>query len=343
MSTPAIDYDALAQQHGGTAAVDYDALAAQHGGTVSGGNAAPDTRNRAQKFVDNLTTVTPEQEAAARNISSAHPQVGEMLNQAQKFGAGAIQGFTQPFVHPKQSLQALGQLAEAYVNPQIGAAVAENTAKQAAANPAQTAGNLVGAATLGEVGKALAPIASDAANAVTSRISPNALKASGGELLQTVAKDANKVPVSLDNAQQGALKLMDWQKTTNLGPTVNKFLQRITKPNAPALTYEEARKFYQILGGLSADESSKMAPAIKRDLTQMVVGLKQDIGNAADQVGQAANYYQGLGNYALGKRLEGWYNFAKDALAREGVKAVAKGAGVGLGGAIGYGIYREMR
>jgi hypothetical protein len=32
MSSPTIDYDALAQQHGGTAAVDYDALAAQHGG-----------------------------------------------------------------------------------------------------------------------------------------------------------------------------------------------------------------------------------------------------------------------------------------------------------------------
>ena len=33
MASPAIDYDALASQHGGTpASVDYDALAAQHGG-----------------------------------------------------------------------------------------------------------------------------------------------------------------------------------------------------------------------------------------------------------------------------------------------------------------------
>lgn len=37
-----IDYDALAQQHGGTAAVDYDALAAQHGGTSSGSPATPE-------------------------------------------------------------------------------------------------------------------------------------------------------------------------------------------------------------------------------------------------------------------------------------------------------------
>lgn len=34
MSPPAIDYDALASQHGGSAAVDYDALAAQSGGQV---------------------------------------------------------------------------------------------------------------------------------------------------------------------------------------------------------------------------------------------------------------------------------------------------------------------
>jgi hypothetical protein len=35
MSTPAVDYDALAAQHGGSVQVDYDALAAQHGGAVA--------------------------------------------------------------------------------------------------------------------------------------------------------------------------------------------------------------------------------------------------------------------------------------------------------------------
>ena len=39
MSTATIDYDALAQQHGGTAQIDYDALAAQHGGSPSQQNA----------------------------------------------------------------------------------------------------------------------------------------------------------------------------------------------------------------------------------------------------------------------------------------------------------------
>ncbi len=36
-------------------------------------------------------------------------------------------------------------------------------------------------------------------------------------------------------------------------------------------------------------------------------GLKQDIGNAADQVGQAANYYQAMGQYARAQRLKAAY------------------------------------
>jgi len=68
-----------------------------------------DDRNAVQKFVDNLTTVTPKQEEATRNISSVYPQVGEVANIAQKFGAGAIQGLTSPFVHPLDTLQGIGQ------------------------------------------------------------------------------------------------------------------------------------------------------------------------------------------------------------------------------------------
>ena len=45
MSTPTIDYDALAAQSGGTAQaapVDYDALAAQHGGTAASQSDKPE-------------------------------------------------------------------------------------------------------------------------------------------------------------------------------------------------------------------------------------------------------------------------------------------------------------
>jgi hypothetical protein len=180
-----------------------------------------------------------------------------------------------------------------------------------------------------EASEAAGELASAGKTALASKLSPTAMKQSASELFQSVAQDANKVPVQLENAGESALKLMDWQKQTNLGPTINKFLNRITNPNQGPLTYEDARKSYQLLGQMSADEQSKLAPAIRRDLTQMVVGLKQDIGNAADQVGKAADYYAAMKDYRTASNLQDWYTYAKDTLAGPVAKGVAASAGAG--------------
>ena len=122
---------------------------------------------------------------------------------------------------------------------------------------------------------------------------------------------------------------MDWQKVTQLGPTVNKFLNRITNPKLGPLTYEEGRQFYQILGKMSADETMKMAPPIRAQLTQLVVGLKQDLGTAADTVGRAADYYQGMGDYAKASKyqqfLDDASDFAKKAAITGGLGAIGAG------------------
>jgi len=154
-----------------------------------------------------------------------------------------------------------------------------------------------------------------------------AKKQAAGALLQSVASDANQIPVELENSSDAALKLMDWQKKTQLGPTINKFLNRITSPSSSPLTYEEGRDYYQLLGRLSSDETSKLAPTIQRNLAEMVSGLKTDLGNAADQVGRAADYFKGLGDYASASKYQGWYDAVKDSLAKEGVEYAVKGAG----------------
>ena len=154
-----------------------------------------------------------------------------------------------------------------------------------------------------------------------------AKKQAAGALLQSVASDANQIPVELENSSDAALKLMDWQKKTQLGPTINKFLNRITSPSSGPLTYEEGRDYYQLLGRLSSDETSKLAPTIQRNLAEMVSGLKTDLGNAADQVGRAADYFKGLGDYASASKYQGWYDAVKDSLAKEGVEYAVKGAG----------------
>jgi hypothetical protein len=156
------------------------------------------------------------------------------------------------------------------------------------------------------------------------------MKADAGKLFASVAKDANSVPVSLDNAGDAALKLMDWQKKTQLGPTLNKFLNRVTSPKQGPLTYEEGRDFYSLLSRMSADETSKLAGPVKYQVQQLAAGLKQDIGNAADHVGRAADYYRAMGDYAKASRLDDFYDTAKSTLIKAGLGALGAG-GIGLG------------
>ncbi len=218
--------------------------------------------------------------------------------------------------------------------PVIGPGMVKATDQYAAGDTAGEMGTLLGTAAQA------APMALGLADSAgvprpdtsLSRLNPSALKVSAGEMFQAVAKDANKVPVDIANSQDAALKLMNWQGKTQLGPTVNKFLNRITNPKLGPLTYSEARDYYQLLGSLSADEASKLPGPVRRDLTQMVTGLKVDIGNSADQVGKAAEYYKAMGDYSTAMRLQGWYDFAK--------KSAVKAA---IGSGLTYEAYRQYQ
>lgn len=152
-----------------------------------------------------------------------------------------------------------------------------------------------------------------------------------GKAFQDVKAAAKNVPVTLDNAQEGILKLMDWQKKTQLGPTINKFLNRVTNPNMGDITYGEARDFYQLLGKMSADEMSKIAPSIRYDLTQTVRGLKQDIGNAADMVGKGQQYFDAMKEFRNAKKLEDISDTTKAIIAEALKRSIPYGLGTGIG------------
>lgn len=87
MSTPTIDYDKLAQQHGGTSAVDYDALAAQHGGSSAA--AQPAAAPTAPSYWETLTNPVG---------SGAHEQGA--LGGIEQVGGQAIKTMAQPILHP---------------------------------------------------------------------------------------------------------------------------------------------------------------------------------------------------------------------------------------------------
>ncbi len=206
MAAATIDYDKLAQQHGGTAVVDYDALAAQHGGAAASAPATqppapPSLLDRAKAKFDELTTVTPEQKAGH----------GAIVNAAQEFGAGAIQGLAAPIVHPLDTLNSIGHM----VAHPIDSAVAMG--KSAMANPAQAAGNLVGGALLGEgaagaasaVNKVASPLVGRAvllgktpAEAYESALKPSTTlsEAQRAAAVQTGLK--NEIPISKGGAEK---------------------------------------------------------------------------------------------------------------------------------------------
>jgi hypothetical protein len=255
---------------------------------------------------------------------------------------GEYEAWTGAHLSPKEALE------EAARGPAMGAATVAPMLTGGASLPVQSGVmGLAGAAqsklsggsneeslVSGGIGAAL-PFAGPVLGKLNEILNPNAMKEAAGGLLQSVAHDANKIPVQLDNAGDAALKLMDWQKKTQLGPTLNKFLNRITNPKLGPLTYQEGRDFYSLLGNMSADEKLKMAAPIKYQLQELVSGLKQDIGSAADQVGRAADYYKGMGDYAKAMRLQEWYQTAKAEAIKAGKIAIPAGAG-------GYAVKRAI-
>jgi len=327
VSSPTIDYDALAKQHGGEAAIDYDALAAQHGGSAA---------------QDAPAAPTASMQAAPQTASS---YMGDVQNDLMHGGGrtvvgraiGHMQGRGDSGMSGLESGQGEG-VANMVGSVPLGVAKVAQGVTELPSQPLTGVGHIVSgglqAATIPasfagpEISEAASNAVSGAGNAIAGKVLPSAIKEKAAGVLQSVAHDANSVPVQLQNAGDAALRLMDWQKKTQLGPTVNKFLNRITNPKAGPLNYEEARDFYQLLGRLSVDETNKLAPPVRRDLTQMVVGLKQDIGDAADTVGRAADYYNGMKDYARGAKLQEWYDLAK----KYAIRGAITGAGaVGAG------------
>lgn len=219
---PAINYDALAAQQGGSAQIDYDALAAQYGGATQ--NAQADGRNALQREFDNLVTVTPEQE-------KGHSW---LMNKAQEFGAGAIQGVAAPFVHPEQTLEGIGSMIAHPIDS------AEGMAQSAWQHPAQTLGNIVGGAVLGDAAAEGANTINGVASRAAGRAAllgktpeeayENALRPS---VTTSAAKRASAVQGGLENAirvsKSGLVKISDRLDALNqeIADTIN------ADPNRP--------------------------------------------------------------------------------------------------------------
>ncbi len=326
MSSQPIDYDALARQHGGSAAsIDYDALAAQHGAQSS----VPK-----QTLNPNQPGMQPAVNGLApRDVSDKAAGTLDSLWQGIHNGAYAIPQMLQSLHDgtPSNDLQTKGVIRGSLdlikkgfeqLNP-----IAPNRSQSPLDRTAETFGNVAGGAATAEMTPAPEDVAlaQKVPSAVSDAIPTKAKAAAQFKDVMSAAKD---MPVEINAAQDGALKMMEWQKKTQLGPTVNKFLNRITNPKLGPLTYEEARDFQQLLGKMSADETMKIPPAVRFDLTRMVVGLKQDVAATAGNVGKYSQYMGAMDQYRKAMQISDAIDQAKSL----GVSALKYSAGAGLAG-----------
>ena len=160
MGAAPINYDALAQQHGGTATVDYDSLAAQHGGSsVKPSTQTESTQAAPEGFWHSLGAtfgVTPE--AAQERIQNMkdHPikaAIMALAGPAGTFAKGLYDQATQSGSEISQAAQAgkegntagVAQHAITAI-PIVGPAMNRATDQYAEGNYAGEMGTLTGAA-----------------------------------------------------------------------------------------------------------------------------------------------------------------------------------------------------
>lgn len=317
MSASTIDYDKLAAQAGGTPHVDYDALAAQHGGTPvqSAPPQSQDTRNGVQKFVDNLTNVTPEQEKGHSWLT----------NKVQEFGAGAIQGLTQPIVHPLDTLNALGTTLAHPID--TGKAMI----KSAVAHPAQSLGNVVGGVVLGETA---APVAQAAANAA-GNVGSRALLL--GKTPAEAYESALKPSTTLSQADRAAIVQTGLQNSIPVSKTglekVGALIENYNNQIEAQIAADPTRQINPVpalnnLQSVRAKFANQVTPAsdlqqiddvgrefANRFNTGSVGPVPQGTMNAADAQAMKQGTYQALGSKSYGE-VKGASIEAQKALAR---------------------------
>ena len=287
----------------------------------------PDERNGLQRAFDNLTTVTPEQDAKTPGF----------LKPLTHFGAGAIQGAGQPFVHP---LQTLGGVGDAILHP---IDTAKGMVSSADEDPAKMAGNLVGGAVVGG-GVEEAPgggwlrkpwkQAPKGPGTIGRVMEAIPTKAKAGKLFEDVMQSAQNEPVTLSKATMDPLERTQQLAMAGGKPfgTADKLFQRIQTINP--LNYREARDFASNMS-LSPEEKMGLKKSMRYEVPRLSKAFNEDVGGAAERAGKGPEYRQAMKTYQNASRIG-------DAV--QGLKKVAIPAAVaGLGGTAAWRLVNALR
>lgn len=150
-----------------------------------------------------------------------------------------------------------------------------------------------------------------------------------GQAFQDVKAVAGANPIDVGVPGDAALEA---ERMANSGGSMPKvvrdFLKRSTDPTKPPLTYSEARDFYSNATRLSADETQRLTPVMKRQVGNFTRALGDSIQDTAEQAGKGDQLKGAMKEYSRAMRLKEGTEKAKDIA----IKSAITGAGLGVGG-----------
>lgn len=154
-----------------------------------------------------------------------------------------------------------------------------------------------------------------------------------GQAFQEVSAVAGRHTVPVTNGLSEALS--NYQKLVDAGGSrslaVSKLLNRLTDPSKPPMTYDEARLFYSNISRLSADESQRLTPVMKRAVGQIAGAFNSSIADTAEAAGQLDKFQGAMSEYRKAMTARDVAQQAKEIA----TKAAVSGA-IGAGGYYGF-------
>jgi hypothetical protein len=126
---------------------------------------------------------------------------------------------------------------------------------------------------------------------------PSAARA--GAKFQSVMGAAKDVPIDISGPGNQALRIMQLgERGGTIPKAVRDFVKRVTDPNKPDMTYDEARDFASNISRLSADEFSRLPRGMRREVGNLRVALNKSVERAADAAGKGDEYRSAMKEYS---------------------------------------------
>ena len=149
-----------------------------------------------------------------------------------------------------------------------------------------------------------------------------------GAALAEVESAAGDVPIDMKKPGNTALELYEQsQRGATLPKAVRDLVTRATKPDAPPLTYSEAKDFQSNISKLSANEKLKLNANTKRLVGQLNQDLHESLTEAADTKGKGEQFTKAMKEYHNAMKLKGFTDEAISIAWKSALGGLGLGAG----------------